>query len=532
MPGTPTSTTTSLSAVSTTAMKDGHRGGHVPPVIPIGGAYTSSQQRLGHQHNSSANSLEAERADRISRLTGLSGMTSLRPSYAANRGSVTSGGGGTSNRLASSGGASAQMTSGVGGAFMLSGMPVPGPLTPAFFDAQGQPVAITKMSTVGTASATNSISGRTLGDSSTMDGSTMTEDDDMDDDDIRSMGTNYRYSGSTGHGVGGGTDGRDADAMMMDDDHLDTANRSVGGYEYDRMSDDGSASLVGFGEGAGSTVSGPIYHRRPLPSTTSAGAITANNAMAWATSLERTNSGLSDAAIMGSASGASTTGGTPAGIASMATKTQPVVAFGSGSGGGGGVRRDFARSPLEYLRDASGGESSADGIGVGGTEDGRLAGLHDRRDMRLIDGMAMDDRLIGRGSQMAHSSANDDAFVDTTRHGPFPLGDGGSSTVSPIIQAHPSALRETQQPRSHQQQQQNQYHNFNADHSHEHSLYGGSTLREHETAEQLLQNTQEAQRVARGPEDPYERSASTGELSARFDDSGGRHESLQSRQRR
>lgn len=524
-------------------MKDGHRGGHVPPVIPNGGAYTGSQQRLGHQHNHSANSLEAERADRISRLTGLSGMTSLRPSYAANRGSVTSGGGGTSNRLASSGGASAQMTpglSGVGGAFMLSGMPVPGPLTPAFFDAQGQPVAITKMSTVGTASATNSISGRTLGDSSTMDGSTMTEDDDMDDDDIRSMGTNYRYSGSTGHGVGGGTDGRDADAMMMDDDQLDTANRSVGGYEYDRMSDDGSASLVGFGEGAGSTVSGPIYHRRPLPSTTSsAGAITANNAMAWATSLERTNSGLSDAAMVGSASGASTTGGAPSGTASMATKTQPGFAFGSGSGGGGGVRRDFARSPLEYLRDASGGESNASGSGVGGTEDGRLAGLHDRRDMRLIDGMAMDDRLIRRGSHMAQSSADDDAFVDTTRHGPFPLGDSGSSTVSPppplmspIIQAHPSALRETQQPRSHQQQQQNQYHNSNGDHGHEHLLYGGSALREHETPEQLLQNTQDAQRATRGQEGSYEGSASTVELSAKFGDSGGRLESLQSRQRR
>ncbi|CAK7269043.1 hypothetical protein SEPCBS119000_003367 [Sporothrix epigloea] len=468
MPGTPTSTMTSLSAVSTTAMKDGHRGGHIPPLITVGGASTSSQQRHGHQPNASTTSVEAERADRISRLAGLSGMTTSRPSYAANRGSVTSGSGGTNNLLASGGGASAPIAAGfpgVGGAFMLSGMPVPGPLTPAFFDAQGQPVAITKTSTVGTASATNSISGRTLGDCSTMDGSTMTEDDDMDDDDIRSMGTNYRYSGSTGHGIGGGTDGRDADTMMMDDDNLDTASRSVGGYEYDRISDDGSASLVGFGEGAGSTVSGPIYHRRPMPSTTSsAGAITAHNAMAWATTLERPNSGPGDLAVMGSASGFST-------------------------------RRDFARSPLEYFRDASGGESSASGNGGVEPEDGRPAGLHDRRDVRLIDGMALDNRRAGRRSHTAHSAADDEAFVDTTRHGPFFLGDNGASTVSPppplispIIQAHSSALRETQQPRSHQQQQQNQYRNFDVDShditsGHDHRRYGSGMSREHGAAE-------------------------------------------------
>ncbi|EJT79629.1 hypothetical protein GGTG_04713 [Gaeumannomyces tritici R3-111a-1] len=71
----------------------------------------------------------------------------------------------------------------------------------------------------------------------------------------------------------------------------------------DRMSDnddDGSASLVGFGEGAGSTVSGPIYRagstisgpiyqRRPVPGTSSAGA------MAFARwQLERGASGLGD----------------------------------------------------------------------------------------------------------------------------------------------------------------------------------------------------------------------------------------------
>jgi hypothetical protein len=65
----------------------------------------------------------------------------------------------------------------------------------------------------------------------------------------------------------------------MDEDMMQAQN------DDDRMSDDGSASLVGFGEGAGSTVSGPIYHRRPAPGTAAH--------QAWV--LERTNSGLSDA---------------------------------------------------------------------------------------------------------------------------------------------------------------------------------------------------------------------------------------------
>lgn len=61
----------------------------------------------------------------------------------------------------------------------------------------------------------------------------------------------------------------------------DLTSRSVGQFEQDdNMSDDGSASLVGFGEGANSTISGPIYVRRPLPG------------------MERTSSGLSEGAFM------------------------------------------------------------------------------------------------------------------------------------------------------------------------------------------------------------------------------------------
>ena len=426
IPGTPTSTTTSLSAISTTAMKDGQRGGHIPPLLLDGSGVRGSgvgSHRFGHQHNPSTNSLEAERADRISRLTGLSSVSTLRPTYAPNRGSaasVTSGGGGgggggsgsvgnnNSNRFSGSGVFATTPTSGSGGGLgslglLSNNMAVPGPLTPAFFDAQGQPVAITKMSTVGTASATDSISGRTLDDNSTADGDTMTEDGDEDDsssDDIKSMGTNYRYTR------------REGEAMMMDDDNLDNASRSVGGYE-DRMSDDdGAASLVGFGEGAGSTVSGPIYHRRPLPPSagSSAGAMAANNISiannynnynnyinggsssghiaAWSL-LERTNSGLSDIAVMGSTSGSAA-----------------------------GRRADYIRSPLE--------------LGRGGSP-----------------------------TTPAPMALDDDVFVDNPTNG--------------SIQAHPSALRETQRPRSHQQQQQSQYHN------------NGMVSREREAAEQLLQ---------------------------------------------
>jgi len=224
--GTPTSTTTSLSALSTTAIKDGHRGHALP---------TTSHR--GHHHHASTNSLEAERADRISRLTGLSGVNTLRPPHAGPH----------------------------GGAGSTQSTPTSAAAPPAaFFDSNGQPTAATKISTVGTASATESLGRRTLGEG---------------DEDLMSLDTNPRdteadsVSGYTGAGAG--------DVDPVDED---LASRSAGGYD-DRMSDDGEASLVGFGEGAGSTVSGPIYHRRPVPGSAAA---------AWG--LERSSSGLSDGA--------------------------------------------------------------------------------------------------------------------------------------------------------------------------------------------------------------------------------------------
>ncbi len=60
-PGTPNSTTTSLSTLSVVAIKDGSMG------------------HSGRGANASANTLEAERADRISRLAGLERVATSRP---------------------------------------------------------------------------------------------------------------------------------------------------------------------------------------------------------------------------------------------------------------------------------------------------------------------------------------------------------------------------------------------------------------------------------------------------------------------
>jgi hypothetical protein len=106
-----------------------------------------------------------------------------------------------------------------------------------------------------------------------------------------SMDTNYRGTDSAS-GYMGTIPGAEGDMDAMDED---LANRSVGGYE-DRLSDDGTGSLVGFGEGAGSTVSGPIYHRRPLPGQALGSSA---SAMGNVWTLERSSSGLSEGAFAG-----------------------------------------------------------------------------------------------------------------------------------------------------------------------------------------------------------------------------------------
>jgi hypothetical protein len=112
------------------------------------------------------------------------------------------------------------------------------------------------MSTVGSASATGSIAGRTTtwaSGTGSQRGQTETETEadfeDVDrerDQDQMSMDTNYRD-----------IDERDRySASAMDED-----------LDGDGMSDD--TSLVGFGEGAGSTVSGPTYSRKDAFTTSS-----------------------------------------------------------------------------------------------------------------------------------------------------------------------------------------------------------------------------------------------------------------------
>ncbi|KAH7263506.1 hypothetical protein BKA59DRAFT_59376 [Fusarium tricinctum] len=308
MPGTPTSTTTSLSALSTTAIKDGHRG-HFP----------QGPLSRGHQHNPSTQSLEAERADRISRLAGLERVSTLRAPPQANAPGASS--------------ASPQTTP-----TSTTGFPPNYPasqhLTPAYFDSNGQPVAVTKMSTVGTASATESHVG---------DGDDVRTTAGEHEEDMLSTDTNYR-EGESVTSMGGYQD-------AMDEDLDGTTARSVGGYD-DRMSDDGSASLVGFGEGAGSTVSGPIYQRRNAP-------------QAWG--LERTNSGLSDA------------------------------------------RRD---------RDIHMG---------GGDTPVSVSALQERRDARMMDGVATD-------SSPGQAPEND-SFVDTTFRGPVSVSQSQAQTTAAAQEA-------------------------------------------------------------------------------------------------
>ncbi|KAL9137148.1 MAG: hypothetical protein Q9175_001633 [Cornicularia normoerica] len=145
-PGTPSS------AFSTTAIKDGSLG-QAPPHTHTHGASSTS--------NSSANTLDAERADRISRLAGLERVATIR---------------GANQHLAQ------------------GSQHVQQPQPPGYFDI----AANLRKSTVGSASATGS--------------------------------------------------GGDSDKMSEDQDD---------GISSGGMSDEGNASLVGFGETASSTVSGP-----------------------------------------------------------------------------------------------------------------------------------------------------------------------------------------------------------------------------------------------------------------------------------
>ncbi|KAF2838576.1 hypothetical protein M501DRAFT_1011376 [Patellaria atrata CBS 101060] len=125
-PGTPNSGTTTMSELSTVAIKDGHRG-HLP-----------------HHHH---NPFDAERADRISRLAGLERISAARQN--SNQ-SIT-------------GSTSAQ------------------PPT-AYFDQNNNPQIVRERSTVGSASATGSVGGRTTwASASDTYEDKMSEDQDMEE---------------------------------------------------------------------------------------------------------------------------------------------------------------------------------------------------------------------------------------------------------------------------------------------------------------------------------------------------------------
>ena len=215
------------------------------------------------------------------------------------------------------------------------GFPVNQYLTPAYFDAHGQPTAAaTKMRTFPAPAPTESYPGD--------DNETRTAPGDRDED-MFSNDTNYREADSVA-------------SMGAEGDHMDEemATRSAGGYD-DRMSDDGSASLVGFGEGANSTVSGPIYHRRPIPGISGQG-IPGHQ---W--SLERSSSGLSE--------GAST----------------------------------------QRNRD----------LGMGGDTPVSAAALQERREARMMDGVATHGQM-----------AEDEMFVDTTNRSAFSAAGHGQPASS------------------------------------------------------------------------------------------------------
>lgn len=172
------------------------------------------------------------------------------------------------------------------------------------------------MSTVGTASATGSVGARTTAEAGEQFGDEMdAELTEVDEDGSMSMDTNYRTMD---------VDSNSGAADPMDED---MASRSVGGYE-DRMSDDGTASLVGFGEGANSTVSGPIYHRRPLPGTAGAAGI-------WG--LERSSSGLSQEATTRNRELRDTGSDTPISASAAAETRQAKYVDGIAVDGGGHV---------------------------------------------------------------------------------------------------------------------------------------------------------------------------------------------------
>lgn len=468
--GTPTSTTTSLSTLSTTAIKDGHRG-H----IHHGSGPHTSNRFSGDYARNPPSDPEAERNARISRLPGM--MSALR-------GVQSSGSPGAPQQGMSSNpyGQSSYYQQQQQNQQNNPNVPV----TPAYFDAAGQPrAAATKMSTVGSASATDSAYEGTTTASMTSHAGTNTETaPDLGDGDDQSMTMNL--------------DSRDTDTDMpmisppasgyaigpdaMEDDEENLATRSVGTFE-DRMSDydDGRESLVGFGEGAGSTVSGPIYHRRPLPGQQIPG-----GPPGWG--LERSSSGLSDM-LAGSGGGGGGSGGLP-------PTSSGSIGRGGAGGGGRDVIRDIIRREGGMLQDRDYNSGSGGNDSTPASRDSAVSS--ERRDARMVDGVALDrDHNPASASSGARVRSQfapmDDDFVDTTATGPLPLPQNYSPTSNRL-----ERRRSSQQPhypypfqsyQHHQQQQQPQQGQQQPQHS---QTYSEFQLRPMEVSTPITPPTGEA----------------------------------------
>ncbi|KAJ2890687.1 uncharacterized protein MKZ38_001507 [Zalerion maritima] len=449
-PGTPTSTTTSLSAVSTVAIKDGHRGHGL-------------QARRGHAHQNSTNSLDAERADRISRLAGLERVSTLRapppqvhhpsnPNTNNSNGYYLNGSANTTSPnpqpmpTSTAGFYSTAGHNGVhtpqhgqqthqhhvngGGGGGINGGFISN-LPNAFFDANGQPTVHNKMSTVGSASATSggtapSAGGRTFTASSSTEGENNEEQEGTlpdRDDDMLSMDTNLQSIGN--HSVG--------DAM---DQEEDIRSRGDGGMFDDRMSDDGTASLVGFGEGANSTVSGPIYQRRPGPSVSAATAAAAAAATAagmnsWVGGVERSSSGLSEQAMLarrerereirggwgefsasnlGTSNGVGASGGGADTPMSMSMMSMVARDGRMAADGGAGMSRSSSDLHQPQLPHHYPSEEEGAG-GVGGAGGG---GYYE---------------TAGANANAVHGTTGDPAHSTPGSRPPFPPGPGGNPTI-------------------------------------------------------------------------------------------------------
>ncbi|KAF2459411.1 hypothetical protein BDY21DRAFT_377801 [Lineolata rhizophorae] len=245
IPGTPNSGTTTMSELSTVAIKDGHRG-HLPH----------------HAHPS-----DAERADRISRLAGLERVATARNANLAPGASGSSGYGGT---MSGAGGYSGGAGGGGFGASAHGGHGA----SPAFFDASNNPALARERSTVGSASATGSVGGRTTtwasGSDDPFDGDKMSEDTAP-----MTSGERDMEDGASTSAVGdaGEPDLHDRGDVLMDRD-IDAS--SAGGFS------DEAGSLVGFGEGARtparaqSALGSPVVGKSTIPAYLRAAAVGAS----------------------------------------------------------------------------------------------------------------------------------------------------------------------------------------------------------------------------------------------------------------